>query len=420
MKKIVIADDDAAMRISLKTMLDFELYGYRIAGEAADGREALMLCIREKPDIVITDMKMPGTDGISFLKALRAEGLNPYIIALSGYDDFSLVRDAMKLGASDYILKLELTREKLLEVLAAARGSDPDDQQEEEGSGEIGRDLLRQHLLREVICHFYEDPDELSRRMEENGIRFHAGIVYCMLIKAGELYRFEDADDEEVHTLQYAIRNVTEDILHDCMESFYASGKTGELFVFACLKDEYAEMPELPYRLAGRVKDMLYQFLDITSTICICEGGNRPDDLYGSARKVQELMKQRKKVPVTSPLFGEVTGTSKSVVESACRMLEESYAEDLSLPLVADRLGLSPGYLSAMMKKQTGRGFTDYLNGVRMKHAKKLLEETNETLHAIASECGYSDQYYFSRLFKKITGVSPGSWRRGERVEGRP
>ena len=115
--RIVIADDDAMLRIGLKAMLPWTQYGYQIVGEAQDGREALELCRKYQPDILLTDMKMPETDGLEVLRTLAIWPQKPAVIALSGYDEFSLVREAMRLGALDYLLKLELSPSRLLQCL---------------------------------------------------------------------------------------------------------------------------------------------------------------------------------------------------------------------------------------------------------------------------------------------------------------
>lgn len=99
-------------------MIAWQEHGYRLIGEASDGEQALEICRRSAPDILITDMKMPRMDGIALLRVLQKEKIQMYVIILSGYDDFQLVREAMRLGAADYLLKLELEPCKLLDVLS--------------------------------------------------------------------------------------------------------------------------------------------------------------------------------------------------------------------------------------------------------------------------------------------------------------
>ena len=84
MYRVLIADDDATMRIGLRTMLNWEQHGYHIVAEAEDGRQALMLYRTTQPDIVITDMKMPEMDGVTLIKNLSQEESVPVILALSG------------------------------------------------------------------------------------------------------------------------------------------------------------------------------------------------------------------------------------------------------------------------------------------------------------------------------------------------
>ena len=98
---VLIVDDDAMMRISLKSLIAWQEHGYRLIGEASDGEQALEICRRSAPDILITDMKMPRMDGIALLRVLQKEKIQMYVIILSGYDDFQLVREAMRLGAAD-------------------------------------------------------------------------------------------------------------------------------------------------------------------------------------------------------------------------------------------------------------------------------------------------------------------------------
>ena len=104
---VLIVDDDAMMRISLKSLIAWQEHGYRLIGEASDGEQALEICRRSAPDILITDMKMPRMDGIALLRALQKEKIQMYVIVLSGYDDFQLVREAMRLRSEEHTSELQ-------------------------------------------------------------------------------------------------------------------------------------------------------------------------------------------------------------------------------------------------------------------------------------------------------------------------
>jgi two-component system response regulator YesN len=78
---------------------------------------------------------------------------------------------------------------------------------------------------------------------------------------------------------------------------------------------------------------------------------------------------------------------------------------------IAEELGVSSNYLSTIFRKETQYSISEYLNGVRLKHAKKLLRDTNLKVYEIAEQVGFCDVYYFSNVFKKYTGVTPSDYR---------
>ncbi len=105
MYRLLIVDDEKHIRDGIKRMIPWEEYGIEICGEASNGKLALALMNQYQPHILITDIKMPEMDGLELLKKIRQRNLKIRTIVLSGYDEFQYVRQAMKYGAIDYILK---------------------------------------------------------------------------------------------------------------------------------------------------------------------------------------------------------------------------------------------------------------------------------------------------------------------------
>jgi iron complex transport system substrate-binding protein len=118
------------------------------------------------------------------------------------------------------------------------------------------------------------------------------------------------------------------------------------------------------------------------------------------------------------------SGRKPDLAAQAMRYMDEHYEQNLTLESIADTLNYSPGHLSARFKEQTGESPIHYLIQVRIRHAAELLVSTDAPLQQIAQAVGYSDVYYFSRIFKKYCGLSPVRFQKLERgrsrIEDRP
>lgn len=121
MIRTLIVDDDALVRATLSSLLDWESCGYRIVQDCLNGQQALDYLRLQDVDLLITDIKMPGMGGLKLLEQLRASARMPVSVVLSGYDEFELVREAFRLGAYDYLLKANLTEAELRRLLTDLR-----------------------------------------------------------------------------------------------------------------------------------------------------------------------------------------------------------------------------------------------------------------------------------------------------------
>lgn len=117
MLKVFLVEDESIVREGLRDNIPWQQYGYEFVGEASDGEMALPLIQKAKPDVLLTDIKMPFMDGLSLSKLVHQEFPEMKIIIISGYDDFEYARGAILVGAEQYLLK-PITRAALQKALA--------------------------------------------------------------------------------------------------------------------------------------------------------------------------------------------------------------------------------------------------------------------------------------------------------------
>ncbi|MFQ6840880.1 MAG: response regulator, partial [Agathobaculum sp.] len=116
MLKVVLADDENKVILLMRKLIDWEALGYEVVGTANDGLHALELVQTQQPHLLITDIRMPGCDGIELIR--RAKEMQPrlHFIVISGYRQFEYAQSALKYGVEDYLLK-PLKQEELSSIL---------------------------------------------------------------------------------------------------------------------------------------------------------------------------------------------------------------------------------------------------------------------------------------------------------------
>lgn len=140
MYRVFLVEDEQLIRIGIKELIQWEEYGFKFVGEAADGELAWPLIQKEKPDIVITDIRMPFMDGLSLSRLIKKELPDTLIIILSGYDDFNYAKKAIEIGVSQYLLK-PLSKDQLVEVLLDLKKKKDKLQQSEQYRNQFSKEV---------------------------------------------------------------------------------------------------------------------------------------------------------------------------------------------------------------------------------------------------------------------------------------
>lgn len=197
LNRVMIVDDDALMRTTLHTLIDWTKSGFEIVCNAANGEQALTYLKENEVDLILTDMKMPIMDGIAFMEELNVIGKVPKVIALSGYDEFDMVRKAFRLGALDYVLKSDISSQMLQQLLWKVQP--PDIQDEETVLEEAPRILLKNMAIGKLDLRddFFKEDYVLVQfeidDFKQNTARFYSNyeklLMEPMLDIAGQINR---------------------------------------------------------------------------------------------------------------------------------------------------------------------------------------------------------------------------------------
>jgi len=228
MLKILIADDEALVRAGIRVLLDWETYGFEIIGEAADGEEAWQALLSLDPDILLTDIRMPKMDGIELLKKMKAHNLPVFTIILSCFDDFELVREAMKFGAKDYILKLSVTPDALLNILNEIRPQILADKETLCPPASIKTEDLKYLLVKKLIGRSYTDGFQVSNIIQNLSLSISLDryeLIVFQIVKTNKYNEKNIRSSQQSADMIYHLCNQTCRQFEGCELSAFDDGR---------------------------------------------------------------------------------------------------------------------------------------------------------------------------------------------------
>lgn len=273
MLRVLLVDDDLVIRTNLKTLIEWEQYGFIIADEAVNGVECIQKMSTGQYDLVITDMNMPIMSGDVLLESIRQYYPDVEVIAISGYDDYHYVRDSLKNGAIDYILKHKLDKQTLCEVLETAKNKIIErsrlqyrSQLQSEQLSE-GRTLMVQNMVKEILAGTlpYE---EARRRMEIMEISCgFTNFILCYM----EINDFPSSGQERDGRIEKSFINIVEKIITEsfqCIVTYLENGRFVALIDFGkaiSILFVHQEMTEI----VSRIRTTTKKYLGLNMTIAV-------------------------------------------------------------------------------------------------------------------------------------------------------
>lgn len=268
--KVFLVEDEMVIRRGIKNSIDWEKEGYIFCGEASDGELAYPMIIKEKPDILITDIRMPFMDGLELCKLVKKELPNIKILILSGYDEFDYAKEAIRLGVTEYLLK-PISSGKLLEALNGVSES-------------IRREKEDKDLVRKYMEEMRENTEHEKQKFFEQMIAGNLSMAdaletrkkYEMNLSAGMynllLFRFTLGEEnrksgELLGEAEYAIEKLTERL-----EYVFEFQRGVEGWAFLLMADNEEQMSERVKELSKDLEEIMKNY----STIAYFGGIGQP------------------------------------------------------------------------------------------------------------------------------------------------
>ena len=533
MTKVLIVDDEVVFRNNIKEIINWNKYGFYLCGEASDGISAKREIEFQKPDIVITDIKMSGMDGLSLIEYLQENHPNIRVIALSGYDDYEYVRTSLKQGVVDYLLKHNITASTLLNVLQTAqkqihraRESNLDNEKVRKQIA-IGRKMLQQQFLNNLLEGRFTDIDEALKQSKELSLPIYSGSMIIVVAEFDNISTLKNRNTQgewqvlfermmelisgnllgdtmliprfdvgfvilfpmaETHSQNSFLRDVNACInqirialkrhynVTACYSiSGYASSPIG-------LKEVYENARAALGERIYRENDVVIHDRTIPKSVCssycidfhdehnimrLIKNGSWQDikeyienifnnirdsglnsvqaqlifahlinllsralrdyktdlmtiypDFYYVYQNLQQMSLNEMQQGILNcylnvmqylKRFGE-TEKYREITRQAIIYINRNYNRDISLNSIADHVHTSASYLSRVFKEDTGSGVVEYLNKIRVEHAKQLIRG-GAKLNELYMRSGFNSDTYFYMVFKNITGKTPREFR---------
>lgn len=528
MYKVMIVDDEVLVRVGLKTTIDWEAIGFTIVSEAANGEQAYENYLKFRPDVIITDIKMPKQDGIWLVEKIRREDADSRILVLTCYDEFSFVRKALKAGANDYILKSEIEDEELIRLMLTLKEKmDLQVKADQEKEARPNSEELRLTVSAELLAKGFQVDEKLLKSLKsmsfpitdtsfaymsiavnhesdiqsdtsqadyavmnilyeqfnQIGIKhmviqqshiylifisatelseiklkniFHSAAngaqqyfsiflnaVYSPVFKgieeAGNVYK---AFTEKSQVLFYNMKNSSRIITVDSVR--FAEPNVSDLkklynkdFIEAIGHENLDRVKELleetgayfesklvfPMIVKIFYSNLIGDFFDSYGIYLTDLNEFETHKAYhyriersDSIRSIHRLLDE-----FSAKLIGQLQDSrynnSRFLINQALNFINYHYTEKISLDDVAEELNVSKHYLSSIFKKETGENMSFFINKLRIDKAKQLLLESDIKIKEVFEQVGYSDQQYFSKVFKKITGKTVVEYKEGSGIK---
>lgn len=385
--------------------------GIEIIGSSGDGDEAFETICELTPDLVITDIKMPTLNGIELIKLLHRANIYPKVIFATGHSDFEYTREAIRLGAYDYLLKPFSPNELITTVVNCVN--------------DINASNTKMYNEERRQCEIL-----FKNYFSTSSNQAHLAQSNALTVILNETFQITDMAINSLNTLLTPETSPTNVNLDECIDTIRRLNfKLGweQYFIFAL--SEPQSIIIINYRNAtnskntdfvttnknyiATIQESLFVNLAVESTI----NCNVPIAFTNKGQASLDVLYQQysdyrfHSTEATNEWLVMDTIESQKYVQDAINFIHRNYGKSLKLQEVADCVFLSESHFSALFTKYVGVSFSKYLAKYRIEMAKNYMKNNPYAkIYEVSNQVGYTDARYFSTLFKKTEGITPSAY----------
>ncbi|WHY17603.1 response regulator [Paenibacillus sp. G2S3] len=275
--RILIVDDEKIVRIALSTLIKWDEYGFKLVGAVADGYKALEVIETEPIDIVIMDLVMPNMDGLELIRTLNERKFTGKFVVLSNYDDYAYVREAMKLGAEDYMLKLTLKPDELILLLNKISEQLLTERELKEQDIHMKIKLnetqlqQRNSIWRELLLDQEQDMVYLLQETQKYGIPFDRLAGNLIMIRIDHYVEaLSNGKINNKRLLSFSIANIVKETMSDHYAFDFIEMESNQYIVIVYEQTGYSDEPSW-LLLMNNLVQMLKLYLNLSVSVTLSD-----------------------------------------------------------------------------------------------------------------------------------------------------
>ncbi len=347
MYRLVVIDDEHIVVRGIETIIKREKLNCEVVGAAYNGIEALKLLEETKPDIVITDIRIPKMDGLSLIEEAKEFLPDTYFLVISGYKEFEYAKRALSMGVQRYIEK-PVTMDKVKEAFS----------------------WIEQEELKKRVISMADNSELLHNELEQ----YTDAMLNSIL--DNDANGLKQQFQKYMMTIKAYYSDINQ-LRRECLQ------------ILCMLSEFYAEKEKGSNWGSG------LSFEEMKSK--------------GTYREIEEYAKKIIK-KIIGNMETQNCSAKHRDIKLILEYIGCHYNQDIGLNELAMIVDLSPAYLSILFKEEVGMSYIKYLTNLRIKKAKEYLLEDYKVTQ-VSEMVGYNNYRHFCDIFKKYVGLSPNEYK---------